>query len=217
MSELTSTILLVTCVICCAFLTYIGLYDFLKLKLKWLLIFSLGNWLLVGALVTEIFDFASYNISTLMSIGTLPLFALAVIVAAKEDKRSRQIYARLKMLPFWRRFLRKIPRDFFEMPVSYYEEIPSIPFWRLVTTLAILNTGLISVAFAVYIALITYITTNVMGITITAVTGCILISAAALTYKGKSKLGGTLAILFSIIELFTGGFLGGLTALLKAK
>jgi hypothetical protein len=227
MSDLTSTFLLVAYMICCAFLTYVGLHDFLKFKLKWLFIFSLGNWLLSGALATDIFDFASYDMSILMAIEALSLFALGIIVATNEDKRSRQIYARLNTLPFWRRFLRKIPKDFFETPVSHYEEIPLMPFWRLITTVATLTTGLISIALAIPIIPITYMSTNVMGMPITVVTGCILIYAATLMYKGKSKLGGTLAMLFSIVALFTGGFpgiivgifglLGGLTALLKAK
>jgi len=210
MFESWLTVLYSIWLIALAFLTYIGLVDLIKLKLKYIFLFTIGNWILFTFSLTSSLELFHGTIS--YALGGLAIVTLLIssFVGYRENDRANSIYQLLKKLPLRDRLLRRIPESLLKKPLP--PPIPPPISFKLGVAFAfILSTAIGSILYGY--ALYT-IASWILPIyarnwySIFFLSGIFLFVAAVLIIKKHQRIGSIIALFFSAVIIFSGGPIG---------
>jgi len=210
MFESWLTVLYSIWLITLAFSTYIGLVDLIKLKLKYIFLFTIGNWILFTFSLTSSLELFHGTIS--YALGGLAIVTLLIssFVGYRENDRANSIYQLLKKLPLRDRLLRRIPESLLKEPLP--PPIPPPISFKLGVAFAfILSTAIGSILYGY--ALYT-IASWILPIyarnwySIFFLSGIFLFVAAVLIIKKHQRIGSIITLFFSAVIIFSGGPIG---------
>ena len=226
MFELWLTVLYSVWLITLAFLTYIGLVDLIKLKLKYIFLFTIGNWILFTFSLTSSLELFHGTISYALGGLAIVTILISVFVGYRENDRASSIYQLLKKLPLRDRLLRRIPESLLKEPLP--PPVPPPISFKLAVALAlILSSAIGSIMYGYwlsYVALWTvpmdipgYGTVDVPlppaiharnWCSILFLCGIFLFVAAVFIIKKHRRIGSIIALFFSVVTIFSGGPIG---------
>jgi len=244
MFELWFTALYSVWLVALAYLTYIGLVELIKLKLKSIFLYAIGLWILSAYILTSLLELLSVNIRFALGGLGLETLILAQFIAYREHDRASSIHQLLKKLPLRDRLLGRIPESLLKEPLP--PPIPPRISFKLWLTFLILPVAIGCIIYG-YILSIEASWTFPIDIPghgtvdvplppaihagnwypLFFLSGIFLFIAAVLIIKKHQRIGAIIALIFSAITIFEGrllsillgviGISGGILAFAESK
>jgi len=214
MFELWLTVLYSVWLITLAFLTYIGLVDLIKLKLKYIFLFTIGNWILFTFSLTSSLELFHGTISYALGGLAIVTILISVFVGYRENDRASSIYQLLKKLPLRDRLLRRIPESLLKEPLP--PPVPPPISFKLAVALAlILSSAIGSIMYGYWLSYVASWTVPLPPAiharnwcSILFLCGIFLFVAAVFIIKKHRRIGSIIALFFSVVTIFSGGPIG---------
>ena len=214
MFESWLTVLYSVCLTILAFLTYTGLVDLIKLKLKFPFLFTIGLWISFTSSLTSSLELFHGTVSYALGGLAIVIILISGFVGYREGDRASSIYQLLKKLPLRDRLLRRIPRSLLKEPLPPPLP-PPIPFKLGVALALILSAAIGSVVYGHMLSLMAS-WTILLSPAIYAINWCsilflcgiFLFIAAVLIMKKHQRIGSIIALFFSAVTIFSGGPIG---------
>jgi len=226
------------------YLTYTGLVELIKLKLKSIFLHAIGLWILSAYILTSLLELLSVNIRFALGGLGLETLIIAQFIAYREHDRANSIHQLLKKLPLRDRLLGRIPESLLKEPLP--PPIPPCLSFKLWLALLIL---LVAVGCIVYGYVLSIEASWTFPIDIPGhgtvdvplppaiharnwyplffLSGIFLFVAAFLIIKKHQRIGAITALIFSAIIIFEGrllsillgaiGISGGILAFTERK
>ena len=211
MFESWLTVLYSIWLITLAFLTYIGLVDLIKLKLKFPFLFTIGLWIYFTFSLTSSLELFHGTVSYALGGLAIVIILISGFVGYREHNRASSIYQLLKKLPLRDRLLRRIPESLLKEPLP--PPVPPPISFKLAVALALIllsAIGSIMYVYALYTiaSWILPISSPNLWYSIFFLSGIFLFVAAALIIKKHQRIGSIIALFFSAVIIFSGGPIG---------
>ena len=212
MFESWLTVLYSVWLVTLAFLTYIGLVELIKLKLKCMFLLIIGLWIYFTFSLTSSLELFHGTVSYALGGFAIVTILISVFVGYREHNRASSIYQLLKKLPLRDRLLRRIPRSLLKEPLPPPLP-PPIPFKLGVALALILSAAIGSVVYGYMLSLMAWTIPLPPAIyanwcSILFLCGIFLFIAAVLTMKKHQRIGSIIALFFSAVTIFSGGPIG---------
>jgi len=196
-----------------AFLTYIGLVELIKLKLKCMFLLVIGLWIYFTFSLTSSLELFHGTISCALGGLAIVTILISAFVGYREHDRASSIYQLLKKLPLRDRLLRRIPESLLQEPLP--PPIPPPISFKLGVALAlILSAAIGSIVYGYMFSLMASWTIPLLPAIyanwcfIFFLRGIFLFVAAVLIMEKHQRIGSIITLFFSAVTIFSGGPIG---------
>ncbi len=219
-----------------AFLTYVGLVELFKLKLKYTFLFTIGNWLIFLSNIVGSLGL-SWSYGVCVGLGGIAFIFMSALALYREYERASSISQLLKKLPLKNRLLRIIPKELLMEPLP--SPIPPPVPLKLAIGIALVISaafGNIIYGIALYSMSLWTVPMDIPGVgrvdmplppaiqarelfSIIILCSIFLFISTVLILKEHYRAGSILALMFSILTAIGGGLMGfviGLIGILGA-